>query len=66
MSTALGWDARRVKFLSVIKCVQYAESIITFYLWVSGPTFLLSAVTVKQLTRQLTDYSLGKDFRWDC
>ena len=33
--------------------------------WLSGLTFLLFAVTVKQLTRQLTDYSLGKDFRWD-
>ena len=44
---------------------RYAKSIIMISPWVSDPTFLLSAVTVKQLTRQLTDYSLGKDFRWD-
>jgi len=28
-----------------------------------GPTFSLSAVTVKQLTRQQTNCSLGKDLR---
>ena len=33
--------------------------------WLSGLTFLLFAVTVKQLTKQLTDFLLGKDFWWD-
>ena len=39
------------------------KSIMMIFLWISDPTFLLSAVTVKQLTRQLTGFSPGKALR---